>query len=401
MKGKRDAMGKKWIFLVSFLLFLCLPVSAGAAESAESEETRQVMDTYLEFYGDMLKKGTEGLEGLSLDGEEEFSVQELLKQAASGDLDLDVRSLLRRLLQLLLGEVYGALKMMAIILGLSVLSSYLTGLDSGFGKSAVGKAAYYAVYILIAGVASAAFYDAAGVVQGAIQNLGVFMRFIVPVMITTLLTSGAIVSASVFEPVLLSVIEIAVGVIEYGLIPLVMITTALNIVNGLSSDFKADRLVKLLNTAVKWSLSVMLTIFISVAGLQSIASAGVDGLTVKLSKFAASNLIPVVGGILAESVETVMNCSVVIKNSVGVVGIIAVVLTALMPILKICAILIIFRLSAAVAEPVSDAKIITCISRLADSISVLFSMLAAVTVMFVIILTVVVNAGSSVLMLGR
>ena len=220
-------------------------------------------------------------------------------------------------------------------------------------------------------------------------------------MITTLLTSGAIVSASVFEPVLLSVIEIAVGVIEYGLIPLVMITTALNIVNGLSSDFKADRLVKLLNTAVKWSLSVMLTIFISVAGLQSIASAGVDGLTVKLSKFAASNLIPVVGGILAESVETVMNCSVVIKNSVGVVGIIAVVLTALMPILKICAILIIFRLSAAVAEPVSDAKIITCISRLADSISVLFSMLAAVTVMFVIILTVVVNAGSSVLMLGR
>ena len=121
----------------------------------------------------------------------------------------------------------------------------------------------------------------------------------------------------------------------------------------------------------------------------------------KLSKFAASNLIPVVGGILAESVETVMNCSVVIKNSVGVVGIIAVVLTALMPILKICAILIIFRLSAAVAEPVSDAKIITCISRLADSISVLFSMLAAVTVMFVIILTVVVNAGSSVLMLGR
>ena len=96
-----------------------------------------------------------------------------------------------------------------------------------------------------------------------------------------------------------------------------------------------------------------------------------------------------------------MNCRVVIKNSVGVVGIIAVVLTALMPILKICAILIIFRLSAAVAEPVSDAKIITCISRLADSISVLFSMLAAVTVMFVIILTVVVNAGSSVLMLGR
>ena len=64
-------------------------------------------------------------------------------------------------------------------------------------------------------------------------------------------------------------------------------------------------------------------------------------------------------------------------------------------------ILILFRISAALAEPVSDPKIITCISRLGDSISVLFSILAAVTVMFIIVVTIMINAGNSAVFFGR
>ena len=75
-------------------------------------------------------------------------------------------------------------------------------------------------------------------------------------------------------------------------------------------------------------------------------------------------------------------------------GIICVILIALRPVLKIAAILIMFRLAAAITEPVSDPKIVLCLSRLADSVSVLFSMLAAVTVMFIMVLTIMINAGS-------
>ena len=64
-------------------------------------------------------------------------------------------------------------------------------------------------------------------------------------------------------------------------------------------------------------------------------------------------------------------------------------------------ILILFRISAALAEPVSDPKIITCISRLGDSISVLFSILAAVTVMFIIVVTIMINAGNNAVFFGR
>ena len=144
-----------------------------------------------------------------------------------------------------------------------------------------------------------------------------------------------------------------------------------------------------------------MTLFVGIMGLQGVVTGSADGLTVKVTKFAAANLIPMVGGILSESVETVMNCSVVIKNSVGVLGIIFVILIAAVPILKVTASLIVFRLCAAVVQPISDKKIVKCISELADSIAGILALMVAVAVMFIIIITIIINVGNSAAMLGR
>lgn len=383
------------ILFAACLIMICQNVYAG-----QTDDTQPLLDEYSDLYGGIFDEKLDA-SGVFDGIVPEFSAKDILKQLNSGDISLAPSEVLRYILRLLLGEVYDGAKLMALVLAMSVLSSYLSGLKSGFGGAAVADCAFYACFTVISGIASAAFYEAALCASQAIENVAVFMRFIVPVLVTTLLTSGAAISAQTLEPTLLAIVEVAVWVIETVFIPGVMISTALNIVNGMSDKFKTDRMVKLLNSAVKWGLSVMLTVFVSLAGLKSIASAGADGLAVKLSKFAASNLIPMIGGILAESVETVLNCSVVIKNSVGILGIICLILIALRPVLKLGALLIIFRITAAVAEPVSEPKLITCISRLGDSISVLFSMIAAVTVMFVIVMTIMINAGSSAAVLGR
>ena len=376
--------------IIALILIVCVSVSA-----KEEDETSELMDEYAEFYGGALSEAAE------IDGIPSFNPTEILKDLNSGGFPFTVKETCEYLIKLLLGEVYGELRLLVTVLALSALSGYLSGLKSGFGADTVGNVAFYVCYIIIAGVASAAFYEAATCAAGAVKNIAFFMRVMVPVMITALMTSGAVVSAAALEPTLLAMVEAAVWITETVFIPAVMITAALNMVNGMSDRFKTDRLVKLLNTSVKWGLSITLTVFVSFAGLKSIAASGADGLTVKLSKFAASNLIPIVGGILSESVETVMNCSVVIKNSVGVLGIICLAVTALGPLLKIAAILIMFRIAAAAAEPISEPKLVTCISRLADSVSALFSMLAAVTVMFIIVVTILINTGSSAVMLGR
>lgn len=367
-----------------------------------TEEKDLLLDDYAKSYGEVFEDGIyeTGTENIFLTIAPEFSMTEMLKSLNRGELSLYPGEIMKGIWKLLLGEVYSGARLMAVVLVMSILSSYLTGLKSSFGQSGVSVAAFYVCYIVAAGTAAAAFYETASCAGDAVNNVSVFMKIIVPAVVTMLYTSGAIVSASTLQPVILLMVEIIVPVVQTVFIPSVMVVAALNIVNGISERFKTDRMVKLLNNIVRWGLTIMLTVFVSLTGLKSLVSGGADGLALKLSKFATSNLVPLVGGILAESVETVMGCSVVIKNSVGVLGIICIIIIAAMPVLKLGAMIIVFRITAAIAEPVSDPKIISCISRLADSIGVLFSIVVSATVMFIIVITIMINTGNDAVMLG-
>ncbi len=392
---------RKIIIIIAAIIVSTQSVCFASNDSKDISD--KILAEYADLYGNSIDSGLNRLEGGNpLESiSENLNTKELFNRILSGNLNFSPKKAIHFLVKLIMGEVYSCIKLMALITALTVMCSYLTGLQEGFGKDGVSTVAFYVCYIVIAGIASGAFYNACDCVSSTVENISVFMKMIVPVVITTLISSGAVVSASVFEPVLITIVEIAVTVIESILIPLVMITAAMNIVNNISDRFKTQKMTGFINKCIKWGLSILLTIFVSTAGIQSIAASGADGLTIKLTKFATSNLIPVVGGILSESVETVMNCSVLIKNSVGIIGIICLIAIAAFPLIKIAAILIVFRLTAAVTEPISEPKITNCITEIANSVSLLFSMLAASTVMFIIVLTVVINAGNTVIMLGR
>ncbi len=308
---------KKILTVCVFLLVLSMNCYG------EEAVTEELLEEYSEMYGDVFEKTIRDLElGDSfLELIPDFRVRDIFQGLNEGKLELSVSDLLRGIVKLLLGEVYGSTKLLITVLAASVLCSYLTGLKVGFGEKGVTRAAYYTCYLIIAGVVATAFYHTADCVVHGISNMAQFMEMMVPLVMVTLVTGGALVSAAVFEPMLLTVVGISVKAIQSIFIPIVMVSTAMSLASGTSEQFRIQKLIKFMNQCVKWGLSVMLTIFVTFSGLQSIAGSGADGISVKLTKFAAANLIPVVGGIMAESVETVMNCSVVIKNSVGILGI--------------------------------------------------------------------------------
>jgi len=328
-----------------------------------------------------------------------FDVDVVMRDAVEGKLSFNPRTLWYGFLELLWGEVYVTFRIMVFVLILALLCSLLSNLNT-FSEG-VSQAAYFVCYVGVAGIAVGAFYEVLRYGQGAVENMVMFMRTIVPIVITLLMGSGAVATAAIFEPTLLIVMEVTVSVIKSVFIPLLCMSTALNIVNSLSDTFNADKLAQLLGKLVKWGMVSMLTVFVGVIGIQSISSPAADGVSIKLTKFATTNIIPVVGSVLADSVETVMGCSVLLKNAVGIVGMIVILLIVLTPLIKILAHMLIFRLTAAVAEPVSDKKIIKCISLFADSLGVMFSMVASVAVMFIIMLAVMINAGSTAVIMAK
>ena len=98
----------------------------------------------------------------------------------------------------------------------------------------------------------------------------------------------------------------------------------------------------------------MLTIFVGLLSLEGTLSSSVDGLTAKTAKAAVSNFIPVVGKVLGDSIDTVLGCASILKNAVGIVGVVIIIGICVMPILKLAALTIIYHLGAALCQPIAD-----------------------------------------------
>lgn len=391
---------RKLIFVMSVILLF--PVSVIADDVKEDSATFEIIDEYTKMYGEELADGVDSLENTDLQQlVPGFNAEEILSGLARGENIFSVHEILDRGVQLLAGEVRSTLKILIFIPVIAVLTTYLTNIQDNFESKGATKAAFFVCYLIIAGLATAAFLEVVQSGKEVIGNISVFMRILVPVSLVTLASSGALASATTFEMIFMGVIEVTQWIIDKFFIPVILMAAAISLVNNLSENLNAEKLVQFMNKTTKWGIGIVMTLFVGIMGLQGVVAGSADGLTVKVTKFAAANLIPMVGGILSESVETVMNCSVVIKNSVGVLGIIFVILIAAVPILKVTASLIVFRLCAAVVQPISDKRIVKCISELADSIAGILALMVAVAVMFIIIITIIINVGNSAVMLGR
>jgi len=408
---KKVTLMKKFILLLP-LIYILLPILALANPwGGETTDTmmapiEEILTDFGDLYTPHIERSIANLEGSGFEEiMPDFDVGQLLAEISMGRISFEPGSMLRNILLLLGREVYATFRIMIMILVLAVMCSLLTtmtdNMKNPLGGNNVGQIAFFACYILIVTIAIAAFYGAITAGQEAVGNMVMIMRTILILAIAALTASGAPITAAMVHPTILVTIEILVTIIQNVLIPVLMLSAALNVVNNISDRFGARKLAELLNKFVKWSLGGLLTIFVAIVAIQSIATSGADGITIKVARYAATNFIPVVGGILAETVETVMACSVLMKNAVGIVGMIIIVVVAAYPLIRIMAQIIIFRITAAVIQPIADKRIVACIGGLADAIGVMFAIVAAVAVMFLILITILLNAGQSVMIIGR
>lgn len=182
------------------------------------------------------------------------------------------------------------------------------------------------------------------------------------------------------------------------LIPIILVSTALGIVSKISDDVQVDKLSKFMKKGSLWILTTVLTLFISLATLEGNITSGLDGVTLKAGKSIVSKVIPVVGGILGDAIDTVLGYSNVIKNAVGVVGIITIGSICIKPILNLAALTITYYLGAALCQPIADKKIVSLIEQIAGTFKILLAILFTITVMIIIGIALVMKISNSGLM---
>ena len=323
-------------------------------------------------------------------------MQEILQEAISGKVNNE--TFIQKILSILGIEVKQSLGAFASILAIIIIHSVLKSISESLENDSVAKLIYYVQYIAIVTVIMSNFSSIITMLRDTVTNLVGFMNSLVPILIALIVYTGSITTGGVLEPIILFLINFIGNIMQNILIPLVLVIASLNIISKISDKIQIDKISKFLKSSVVWFLGIVLTIFVGVVSLEGTLSSSVDGITAKTTKAIVSSAIPVVGKILGDTVDSVLGCGIILKNAVGMIGVLIVVGICILPIIKLGTLTICYNILAGIIEPIADNKIVGVIEQIGDIFKLLLGILCAISVMIIIGTTLVIRISNSGMM---
>ena len=318
----------------------------------------------------------------------------IIGQFAEGGARVDPVNLIELVFRLLLGEVGGRIGLLVSLVALAVISGLLTNLRSSFASEGVGEIAHYVVYLLMATVLVHLLWQCVGTARDAINAMVDLMQALFPILITVLTAMGNAAAAGVFQPAMAMLTGAVSSFIRDVIMPLVLMSGLIGIVSRMSERFPVKRMGKVLATGVKWATGIIFTVFVGIMTLQGMNAAALDGITIRTAKFTIDKAIPVVGGYMSDTVDTLLGCSLIVKNAAGVTGLVSIVAVLLTPLIRLLAVALSLKVAAALVEPVSDKRLSECMDSVSATVTMLFVAVLSVGAMFFIAVSLMLGAGN-------
>lgn len=386
---------KKGIIVIFFLFFFSFPVIVQASppppqqdlidqqiDKLGIQEIKKFWDDIMTEYGGYLPESQKGSLLQFLNGEKELSFQEWSKA----------------FLKYIFHEIIANGKLLGTLILLTIFSMLLQLLQEAFSQSTVSKVAYALVYMVLMIIALNSFHIAIEYTVEAIQTMTSFILALIPLLLALMAASGGLISAAFFHPVILFLMNTSGVLIEKIVLPLLFLSALLSIVSTLTDQYKVTQLAQLLRNISIGLLGTFLTVFLGVISVQGASAAVSDGMAIRTAKFVTGNFIPVLGRMFTDATDTVISASVLLKNTVGIIGVAILLFIAAFPAIKVLTLAFIYKFTAALLQPLGGGPIIKCLDIISKSVIYIFAALAIVSLMFFLSITVIIAAGNITMM---
>lgn len=376
------------------IMIILMTIISSRPIYAETQVDTSTIEEQKELFGisDFVKEA----EKYSGDFFEDIDLAETLTQAVTGKINNN--TLYKKIINLFGTEVKSSITTLISILIIIVVHSVLKSISDSLEDDSISKIIYYVQYILIVTIVMSSFGQTIELVKTTARNLVGFMNSLIPILIVLMTYTGTAITSSLVQPVLLFMINFIGNIIQNLLIPIVLIVTVLAIISKISERAQIVKMTKFLKSSVTWFLGIMLTLFVGILSLEGTLTSSVDGITAKTTKAAISSLIPVVGKILGDTVDSVLGCGLILKNAVGIVGVIVIIGICIIPIIKLGTLSIIYNLASGIIEPIADEKIVKLLEEMGGIFKLLFGIICALSVMLIIGVTLVIKISNSGMM---
>ena len=386
-------MKKVVLFIVTILIFFICSFSYACCEEKKNDTDDLLNNITIEnFYKQIEEDSSEQSILKSLNPREFIN-----KYSKDGTSSISASTIIDLISKNLFKELYVCVKIMISIIVIAIISALLKNIEDSFTGSSIANIAFYSCYVLIILLLTKNFVSSVNIAKSAIKDITDFMSAIMPVLILLITTAGGISQAATLDPIVAAAVTITPRIYMDMILPLILMSFVLCFVNNISTEHKVEQLAKFIKQITLWLQGIILTVFVGLITIRSMTASTFDAVTLKTAKFAVDNFIPIVGKAISDSISTVAGYALLLKNAFGVLGLIIILLMLLFPVIKIISIVIVYKISAAIIEPIVDKRIVNCISSASDSLVLVSSMLFCVTLIFFILLCIMANTGKLII----
>ena len=229
-------------------------------------------------------------------------------------------------------------------------------------------------------------------VLNIVQKVFSFSKIIFPILLSLILVSGSVGTHSVYSSLSLFFLNTGSYLFTYVLIPISVSIFILSLVGSVFSKNRFFRVIDIFKSIFKYSIIIFFTIFGLFSTVNVVASSVKDGVSVRLTKYAIKNYIPIVGGYVSQGFDFIHSCSVVVKNAVGVCGIFVLLFLVLKPILIFFIYMLMFKILSAVVVLIGNVEYSDLFNNVSKSISYFLAVIVGLFfIVFVFIYLLIIS----------
>jgi stage III sporulation protein AE len=380
---------KKIILILMMILWI--PWNVKALDNVQLDENQMSKINGLYNYISNMQNEHELLRSMS---PKEF-IEDYME---NGQGDLNGKELTKLAATYIFKEVVASFKMIGGLIIIAVVCALLNNLQNAFSNESLSNIAYFACFAVMITIIARGFYVGVDLVHDVIMSISNFMAALMPVLIALIASVGSFTEAIVMDPIVMGACTLGANLYASIIIPIISMSFVLDFVNNISDKYNIDNLTNLLRKCALWAQGIILTLFVGIITIRGIAASSLDIITTKTAKFAVDNFVPVVGKTLSDAFTTVASYTMLLKSSISILGVVVLIGIVLIPIIKIVIMAFMYKLTAAMLQPVSDKKVTAVIDSAGNSLMLLGSCLISVTIMFFIIITIIATTGKGLIL---
>lgn len=376
------------VALIIALLTLNMSAEPVMAAGIQVEDTTALDDLTDELLGELETDGLEDfLQGQQADADMDLSFMQLLKQMLQGDLSPDGQTIWNWLVAHCFDAVSSNRVYLAQMLVLLLAFVMLQGITGIFSNAFLSDMSFLAVYFLFLYNALRVFSSMQEVTYRCLDRITEFTMLIQPVFCMAMVFSSGVNSAGLTYEILLLVLYLVENLLQKVLFPLIFIYLITQFANYAWKEERFSSMAHLLESGVLCAQKILVAFVLGLNLIQGMVAPAVDQLR-RSAAVRTIGIIPGIGGAMNSVSELLLGTGILIKNSVGATVVVILILLCAKPLLEIGILSLVYRVLAAVAEPVTDQRISGVLDALART-GILYARLV-VTAILMLFLSVTV-----------